>query len=126
MSSLSAMTRFCCVRIAFMLCSRSAALALGSGPDLLLDGEVLHRLLQLLEGAHLDLPHALARDPVFLGEVLEGGRVLLETPLDEDAPLARIERFEGRVEKLAPPGIFLALGELGLLVLLLVDQPVLP
>ena len=37
---------------------------------------VLHRLLHLLEGAHLDLAHALARDAELLGKVLERDRVL--------------------------------------------------
>src|SRR5690349_3903564 len=33
--------------------------------------EGLHRALQLLEGAHLDLAHAFAADAVFLREILE-------------------------------------------------------
>src|SRR6516164_8893049 len=32
---------------------------------------VLHRVLHLLEGAHLDLAHALARDAEFLGQLRE-------------------------------------------------------
>ena len=32
---------------------------------------MLHRVLHLLEGAHLDLAHALARDAKFLGQLRE-------------------------------------------------------
>ena len=35
---------------------------------------VLHRLLHLLEGAHLDLAHALERDAELLGKVRERDR----------------------------------------------------
>jgi hypothetical protein len=36
----------------------------------------LDRLLQLFKGAHLDLPDTLARDAVFLRQILERGRLL--------------------------------------------------
>ena len=49
---------------------------------------VLHRLLHLLEGAHLDLAHALARDSKFLGELRERDLFLGEPARLEDAPLA--------------------------------------
>jgi hypothetical protein len=42
-------------------------------------------LLYLLEGAHLDLPHPLARDAKSLGQVFERGRLVDETARLEDA-----------------------------------------
>jgi len=45
---------------------------------------VLHRLLHLLDGAHLDLTHALARDAEFLSQLRE--RDLF---FGEPAPFAR-------------------------------------
>src|SRR3712207_929632 len=71
-----------------------------SGRDLgarrLAGGEVLlDRLLDLLEGAHLDLAHALARDAELGGELLEGDRIVGQAARLEDAPLARVEHAEG-------------------------------
>src|SRR5690606_23082141 len=54
------------------------------GQELALGRRRLNRLLQLLEGAHLDLAHALAADPVFLRQILERRRILLEAALGED------------------------------------------
>jgi anti-sigma-K factor RskA len=46
---------------------------------------VLHRLLHLLEGAHLDLAHALARDAEFGRQFLERDRIVREPARLEDA-----------------------------------------
>jgi hypothetical protein len=48
----------------------------------------LHRLLHLLEGAHLDLAHALARDAELARQVLERDRVVGQPARLEDAALA--------------------------------------
>src|SRR5579863_3634593 len=45
------------------------------------DRRGLDRLLQLLKGAHLDLPHALARDAVLLRQVFEGRRIVAQAAL---------------------------------------------
>ena len=58
--------------------------------DLLLDRKVLHSLLELFEGAHFDLPHALAGNAVFLGEILERRGIVFQPALHEDLALARI------------------------------------
>ena len=62
---------------------------------------VLHRLLHLVEGAHLDLAHALARDAKLGGEVLERDRVIDQPPRLEDAPLALVEHVERIGQRLA-------------------------
>src|SRR5664280_2654052 len=49
---------------------------------------ILHRLLHLLEGAHLDLTHALARDAEFGCQILERDRIVRQAARLEDAPLA--------------------------------------
>src|SRR5262249_46359512 len=87
---------------------------------------VLHRLLHLLEGAHLDLAHAFARHTELGRQILGGVGVLGRPPRLEVAPLALVEdreRFPGRL-----PGVvrFLALAEPRLLIGDLVDEPVLP
>src|ERR1035438_6345036 len=65
------------------------------GPRALHRGNaVLHRLLHLLEGAHVDLAHALARDAELLGEFRERDRVLGKPARLEDAPLAVVELGE--------------------------------
>src|SRR5690606_40174905 len=72
---------------------RSSDLDLGGFLDL---GQVLlHRLLHLFEGAHLDLADAFPRDAEFRREVLEGDRVVREAACLEDPALARIEHREG-------------------------------
>src|SRR3982075_3259183 len=48
---------------------------------------VLHCILHLLEGAHLDLAHALARDAEFLGQLHERDLLLGEPTRFEDSPL---------------------------------------
>src|SRR2546430_12693635 len=62
---------------------------------------VLHRVLHLLERAHLDLAHALARDAEFFGELLERDRILGEPARLEDAPLAVVEHAQRLAERLA-------------------------
>ena len=52
---------------------------------------VLHRLLHLLERAHVDLAHALARDAEFGGQIRKRDRVLGEPTRFEDTPLAIVE-----------------------------------
>ena len=63
---------------------------------------VLHRLLHLLEGAHLDLARALARDAELVGELRERARVLGQAPPLEDAPLALVEHAKRIGQRLAP------------------------
>src|SRR5260370_4663052 len=54
----------------------------------------LHGPLHLLEGAHLDLAHALARDAELHREILERHRIIFELACLEDAPLALAEHGE--------------------------------
>ena len=61
----------------------------------------LHRLLHLLEGAHLDLADALARHAELGGEVLQRHRVVGEPAGLEDATLARIEHAHRAVQRVA-------------------------
>src|SRR5437763_12565585 len=91
-----------------------------------LEGACFDRLLQFLEGAHLDLADALAGDAELLREILEGGRVVLEPALDEDVPLAIRQELHRLAEEVAANAELLALAEPGLLVVALVDEPVLP
>src|SRR5262249_59602379 len=64
--------------------------------------------LYLVEGAHLDLAHALARDPELGGQVLERDRIIRQPPRLEDAALALIEHRERLAERLAAVVAFLA------------------
>src|SRR3981189_141145 len=64
-------------------------------------GAVLDCLLHLLEGAHLDLAHALARDTEFLGQLHERDLFLGEPARLEDAPLALVEHGERIGQRLA-------------------------
>src|SRR5215208_7932712 len=91
-----------------------------------LDCRRLDRLLQLLEGAHLNLAHPLARDAVLLRQILERRRVLLEAALGQDVALAVVEVGHRLFQEVAPQPQLLALAEPGFLALALVDQPVLP
>src|SRR5579883_2186169 len=86
----------------------------------------LHRLLQLLEGPHLDLAYPLARDAVLLAEFLERGRVILEAALDQNVALAVVQRFQRPGEQRLAAAELLAVGDQRLLAFALVDQPVLP
>src|SRR4051812_21446535 len=58
--------------------------------QLLVERGVANGALDLVEGAHLDLAHALTADAEFLREILQGGRLVLQSPLRQDAPLARV------------------------------------
>src|SRR5690348_3622220 len=51
-------------------------------------GDALHRLLQLLERAHLDLADALAADVVLLRQLFERLGVIGQPPLRQDVPFA--------------------------------------
>src|SRR6516225_515068 len=87
---------------------------------------VLYRPLHLLEGAHLDLTHALARHAELGRQVLERDRVIDEPARLEDAPLALVEHRERFTERLFAIVGFLVLDEPRLLIGDLVDEPVLP
>ena len=91
-----------------------------------LDGGRLHRLLQFLEGAHLDLPHPLARDAVLLRQILERRRVFLQSPLGQDVALAVVEMRHRLFEEIAPEAQLLPFAELCFLALAVIDQPILP
>src|SRR5690349_14138872 len=92
----------------------------------LFDDGVLHRLLQLLEGAHLDLAHAFARDAVTLAEFLQRGRLVLQAPLAQDVALALVQVLHRVVEKILTLAQLFALRQHSLLRFGIVDQPVLP
>src|SRR5262249_6764882 len=92
----------------------------------LFDRSTPDRALDLLERAHFDLTHALARDAELLREILEGRGLVLQTPLDQDLALARIERRHRPVQQLVPAAELLVLGETRLLARPFIDQPVLP
>src|SRR6476646_11626180 len=62
---------------------------------------VLHCILHLREGAHLDLAYALARDAEFLGQLHQRDLFLGEPTRFEDAPLARVEHGERIGQRLA-------------------------
>src|SRR3979409_2759576 len=62
---------------------------------------VLHCVLHLREGAHLDLAYALARDAEFLGQLHERDLFLGEPAHLEDAPLALVEHGERTRQRLA-------------------------
>src|SRR5512132_2221304 len=87
---------------------------------------LLHGLLHLLEGTHAYLAHALARDTELGRQVFERAWVLREPTRLKDAPLPVVERGERRGEGLLAVVGFLALGEPGFLVGILVHYPVLP
>src|SRR5215218_508023 len=72
---------------------------------------VLYCVLDLLEGAHLDLAHALARDAEFLGQLRERDLFLGEPARLEDAPLALVEHGERIGQRLAAGIELLARGE---------------
>ena len=86
----------------------------------------LHRLLQLLEGAHLDLAHPLAGDVVLLRQILQRGRIVLQPPLDQDVALPLVQRLQRAGQQRLAAGQLLAIGERALLAFGFVDQPILP
>ena len=65
---------------------------------------MLDRLSHFLEGKHLDLPHALARDADFIREHSKWDRVFGQAPRFEDPALASVESRQGlfAVAVLAP------------------------
>lgn len=91
----------------------------------LFDDGGLDRLLQLLEGAHLDLAHPLARDAVLLRQILKGGRVIAQAPLGQDVAFAIVQMHHRLFEQIAAELEFLPPTEPGLLALALVDEPIL-
>src|ERR1700690_3156469 len=86
----------------------------------------LDRGLHLLEGADLDLPHALARHTELAREVFQRHRVFRKTPRLEDAAFPGVEHADGAVERLTAMIELLVLGHDGFLVGRSVAQPVLP
>src|SRR6185503_11029258 len=80
----------------------------------------------LLEGAHLDLAHPLARDAELVGEFLQGDRAVSKPSGLENPPLAVIEHAERLAKRLAAVGELLVLRQHPFLARGLVDQPVLP
>src|SRR5262249_52641740 len=76
---------------------------------------VLHRLLHLFKGAHLDLTHALARDAELVGKLLERNGVVGKPTRLEDAPLAVVEHGQRLAQRLAAVVGLLALDQPGLL-----------
>src|SRR5262249_24545459 len=82
---------------------------LGRGREPPLQRALLDCALKLLEGAHLDLAHPLTGYAELAGEILEGGRVILEPALDEDAPLTVVEQRHRLVEEIAADAEFLAI-----------------
>src|SRR3954469_24223750 len=86
----------------------------------------LHRLLQLLECPYLDLPHPLPRDVVLLRQILERGRIVLQPALDQDMPLAFVERLQRTAQQGLAATELLTIGDRAFLAIGLVNQPVLP
>src|SRR5579872_2365170 len=76
-----------------------------------LDRGGLDRLLQFLEGAHLDLTHPLARDAVMLRQILERRRVLLEAPLAKDMAFAVVQVGHRLFEEITPEAQLLPFAE---------------
>jgi hypothetical protein len=62
---------------------------------------VLDRLAHLLESAHLDLPHALARDAELFGQFIERDWAIDQSARLKDAPLAVVQHSEGLAQRLA-------------------------
>jgi hypothetical protein len=81
------------------------------GDEAALDRGGFDRLLQFLEGAHLDLANALARDAVLLREILERGRVLPQAPLGQDVALAVVQMRHRLFEQVTAQSELLPLAE---------------
>ena len=71
----------------------------------------LHRLLQLLERPDLDLPDPLAGDVIFVRQIFERGRIVLQSPLYQDIPLPLVQRLQRPREQRLAAGQFLAFGD---------------
>src|SRR3546814_19247531 len=83
----------------------------GSGADqAALAGELEHCLLQLFQGAHLDLADALAADLIDLAQILERLGIVGHAAFGTDVTLALVQRFERFVAQVIehaaplPPG----------------------
>src|ERR1035437_9906010 len=87
---------------------------------------ILHRLLHLLEGAHFDLAHALARDAEFGCQILERDRIVRQAAPREDAPLALVEHVARTDQRLVAVIAFLVLGQRALLAGRVAAQPIHP
>ena len=87
---------------------------------------VLRCPFHFLEGKHLDLPHALARDAEFIGEHSKRDRVFGEAPRLEDTALAIVEARQGLGQRLAPIFQIFVLDQDALLARRVIDQPILP
>src|SRR5712671_7512121 len=87
---------------------------------------ILHRLLNLLESAHFDLSHPLARDAELVGEFFQRDGIVRQPARLEDAPLALIEHGERLAERLMAIVRFLAFDQPRLLAGAVIDQPILP
>src|ERR1700736_1274423 len=61
----------------------------------------LHGLLQLLEGAHLDLAHALARNAELIRQFLKRDRLVRQSPRLEYATLALVQYGQRVAQHLA-------------------------
>src|SRR3569623_187593 len=110
---------------AFAFLAMVTASGLFARPGLFLGG-VLHRFLDLLEGADLDLPDTLAADVVFLRQLLERGRIVAQAPRLEDRLLAFIELAHGAAQQPHALVVFLGVAEGRFLVRRGGDEPVLP
>jgi hypothetical protein len=85
-----------------------------------------HGAADLLEGGHLDLPHALARYPEIARDLLQPLRLVDKAPRNENASLTLVEQRERFRQRRTAIGELPALGQDLLLARRLVDQPVLP
>ena len=89
-------------------------------------GRLGHRLLHLLESAHLDLANALAGDAELGGKLFQRQRLLGKPARLEHTTLARIQALQRVVQHAAALVALLGFGKRRLLVHGVVDQPVLP
>src|SRR2546430_792379 len=81
-------------------CGRSAAQSVKRERRLPVCDRDLRSPLHFLKGAHLDLPHALARDAELGRQILEREWVLREPARLEDAPLSLGEHRERLAKRL--------------------------
>src|SRR6516164_11652033 len=86
----------------------------------------LDRRLHLLEGADLDLAHALPRYAELGREIFQRHRLVGEPPRLEDAAFSRVEHLDCTAQCLAAMIELLAIGHQRFLARRGIDQPVLP
>ena len=86
----------------------------------------LHRLLHLFEGAHFDLPDALARHAELVGQFFQRDRLVGEAARFENTPLAIVEHGERFAQRLVPVIRLLGFGETAFLAGAVIDQPIHP